>query len=307
MSLIRQPSVATLGAGDYYDVAADATGVYFSEQTPCVVRKFPFSGEPSFIVAGTGPTATNGPDGIQATQSGLFKPSALTIDAKNRFLYVSCLDVNSLGVIRKVDLSTGIITTPFAGVGPTFITTDAQGKVYQCGGPDGTYEILDPYMNEIMGEIGAPGPSITPVGVAVDAQGNVYTIDYGTGVVYKYDPASGTYASVFPNRQLSNPQGLAIDPSGRFLYAPTSNQISSMDLQNNGQVTVVAGNGYQGHRDGSAPTAMLNKPRGMAVSPLPGTSVNFLYWADTGTDARALLYLVLFQPFKLLFRIQPEG
>ena len=145
-------------------------------------------------------------------------------------------------------------------------------------------------MNEIMGEIGAPGPSITPVGVAVDAQGNKPT-DYGTGVVYKYDPLAGTYASVFPNRRCPTPKAWRSIRAGDFstlqlrtksavwIYKITMGRLQSLRETDIRAISRLCADRHaeQTTRNGSFT--------------LPGTSVNFLYWADTGTRCESTLVL----------------
>jgi len=68
-------------------------------------------------------------------------------------------------------------------------------------------------------------------------------------------------------RQFRSPSGLALLPDGRVLVADSYNhriRVLSADLQ---QVSAVAGDGEEGHRDGAAAQAQFNFPRGLALLP----------------------------------------
>jgi acyl dehydratase len=67
--------------------------------------------------------------------------------------------------------------------------------------------------------------------------------------------------------QFHNPGGLALLPDGRVLVADWSNHricVLSADLQ---QVSTVAGDGWQGHRDGAAAQAQFSCPRCLTLLP----------------------------------------
>ena len=67
--------------------------------------------------------------------------------------------------------------------------------------------------------------------------------------------------------QFSRPTSLALLPDGRVLVADSSNnriRVLSADLQ---QVSTVAGDGEEGHRDGAAAQAQFSFPRALALLP----------------------------------------
>jgi glucose/arabinose dehydrogenase len=67
--------------------------------------------------------------------------------------------------------------------------------------------------------------------------------------------------------QFSSPSGLALLPDGRVLLSDRTNnriRVLSVDLQ---QVSTVAGDGEDGHRDGAAAQAQFNGPGGLALLP----------------------------------------
>ena len=67
--------------------------------------------------------------------------------------------------------------------------------------------------------------------------------------------------------QFNRPRGLALLPDGRVVMADSGNhriRVLSADLL---QVSTVAGDGGQGHRDGTAAQAQFSYPRGLALLP----------------------------------------
>ena len=113
-----------------------------------------------------------------------------------------------------------------------------------------------------------------PSGVAVDAAGNLFIADRDNHCIRKVDTngiittVAGNGAQGYSgdgaaatNASLSYPSAVAVDASGNLLIADTGNQrIRQVDT--NGLITTVAGNGTQGYSgDGGAATnASLNQP-----------------------------------------------
>ena len=132
---------------------------------------------------------------------------------------------------------------------------------------------------------GGPGSQAalnSPANVAVDAQGNLYIADNGNERIRRLDHASGIITTVVgtgqaaysgdggpgTSAQLNNPQGMAVDPTGRSLYiADFSNErVRRLDLST-GIIETVAGNGVFGYAGdgGPAVAAELAYPVGLAV------------------------------------------
>lgn len=121
-----------------------------------------------------------------------------------------------------------------------------------------------------------------PSGIAVDAQGNVYVSDNINERVRRVDHATGNISTIAGTGQatysgdggpatsaaLNNPQGLALDSTGQFLYiADFSNErVRRLDLQT-GIIETVAGTGVYGFSgdQGPALSADLAYPVGVAI------------------------------------------
>ena len=211
-------------------------------------------------VAGNGVQGYSG-DGGAATNASLSYPSGVAVDASGN-LFIADYYNNR---IRQVD-SSGLITT-VAGNGTAAYSGD--------GGP-------------------ATNASLSyPSDLALDANGNLFIADTQNSVIRQVDTnglittvaGNGTAAysgdgGVATNASLSYPSGVAVDASGDLFIADRNNHcIRQVDT--NGLITTVAGDGAQGYSgDGAAATnANLSYPSGVAVD----ASGNLLI-ADTGNQ-----------------------
>jgi sugar lactone lactonase YvrE len=199
-------------------------------------------------VAGTGTAGYNG-DGRQATTAQLNGPFDVAVDAGGN-LYIAEWYNNR---VRKVNVSTGIIST-IAGNGGHLFSGD--------GGPATQAELN------------------SPEGLAIDAAGNIYISDSLNHRVRKVSTSgiittiAGTGSPGFngdgPARsaELNDPAGLVLDSSASNLYIAdqANHRIRRLNLGSGLLTTIVGtGNGGYGGDGGPAVAAQVYNPTQMAV------------------------------------------
>ncbi len=186
-------------------IAVDAMGnTYFSDTLHHVIRKIDSAGM-IHTIAGTGAAGYSG-DGGAATAAQLSNPQGMSTDATGTLLFIAEPGNN---VIRKIDLSTGMIST-VAGTG-------------------------------VAGNSGDSSAATTaqlnyPTGVTADDFGDLYIADYNNnrvrkinifGVIDKFcgtgAPGSSGNGGTADSCQLSSPSGLAVDHTGRLYIADMAN------------------------------------------------------------------------------------
>ena len=215
-------------------------------------------------VAGVGSAGYSG-DGGLAIDAELLIPSGLALD-RSANLYI----VDSAR-IRKVDLSSGIITT-VAGNGTQGYSGD--------GG------------SAVLAQIFTLSTTRVAQGLAVGGTGRyLYIADNANDVVRRVDLSTGIISTVAGNgipgflgdgglatsAELSAPRGLAIDGTGHLYIADSlNNRVRRVDLST-GMISTFAGDGAAGSSGdgGPAAAAMLNSPQGLAFS-----EDGYLYIAD---------------------------
>ncbi len=241
-------------------IAVDSSGnVYVADTFNNRVRKIDTNGNINTIV-GNGTAGYNG-DGSLGPAAELNNPAGLALD-NNGNLFIADFNNN---LIRKVNLSTGIIST-IAGNGTSTSSGD-NGPALGAG---------------LFG----------PQGVAVDSQGNVYVAESRGNKIRKVTPngaistiagtgvaAFGGDGAVATQANLSFPNGVAVDSNGNVYISDSSNK--RIRKVSGNQMSTVAGNGnYQFSGDGgSAQTAQLDLPYGVAVD-----GSGNVYIADQGNN-----------------------
>jgi sugar lactone lactonase YvrE len=165
--------------------------------------------------------------------------------------------VDAAGNVYVADLQNNRIREIFAGT--TSVTT------YAGSGTGGGF---------------ADGPANTArfsgvTGVAADAAGNVYVADAFNNRIRKISSnrmvttLAGNGTAGFAdgqgaNAQFNDPEGLTVDAAGNVYVADGGNR-RIRKISSGGIVTTLAGNGTQGHVDGSAPGAEFIYPQGIAL------------------------------------------
>ena len=209
------------------------------DQTSILVQAIPIEdlspGDVTTVAAGS--TFTG--DGSMATMAGLDFPHGVAVDAVGNFFIAD----TEKRRIRKVDVSSGIITT-VAGTGAAGFSGD--------DGP-ATAATLD-----------------LPLGLAVDPSGNLYIADSQNHSIRRVDASSGIITTVAGigvagfsgddgpavDADLHYPAGVAVDAAGNLFIVDCSNhRIRRVDFAT-GIITTVAGTGEAGFSgDGGPATA----------------------------------------------------
>jgi sugar lactone lactonase YvrE len=124
-----------------------------------------------------------------------------------------------------------------------------------------------------------PGAAVRfsdPFAVAIDATGALYIADAGETNRIRKIAADGR-TTTLPGT-FDTPSGLAVDRAGNVYVADTGANLIRR-IGRDGTVTIVAGDGTAGFRDGPAGQAQFNGPIGVAVDPTGN-----IYVADTYND-----------------------
>jgi len=199
------------------------------------------------IIAGIGINGYSG-DGGPATEARISHPHSVALDKKGN-LYISERFAHR---IRKVNLTTGIITT-FAGTGVVGYSGD--------GGP-----AIEARLNE-------------PAQIIIDHSGNIYVAETHGDRIRKID-TNGIITTVAGNgiggysgdggpatqARINGAAGMAMDNMGNLYFSSWHNH-RVRKVNTNGIITTVAGVGAGGYSgDGYlAIKARLNHPGGLAI------------------------------------------
>lgn len=237
-SLNNPTGLALDGRGNLYIADSFVNAVRVVDLTTNIIR----------TVAGNGTPGYSG-DGGQGTSAKLSGPNGLAIDAVAGVLYIADTGNN---VVRKLDLTTGVIST-FAGTGVAGYSGDGAAAISaQMNGP---------------------------WGVAVDANGRVciaeqnnHTVRCVTGGNIQRVAGNGQagYAGdggAAASAVLNYPSGLLFDVAGNLLIADSSNNRVRRINALTGLIETIAGTGGQSTAgDGGAATqAQVYGPYSMAL------------------------------------------
>ena len=192
--------------GGPFNVVFDKIGnLYVSINGDSKVSKVEFSTGIISTVAGTGISGYSG-DGDLAKNAQLSNPTGLALD-NNGNLFIS--DTGNER-IRKVDLSTNLITT-IAGSGINGFSGD--------------------------GDLAINTELSNPLGLAIDKDNNLFVVDRGNNRVRKINTTTGIISTIAgtgisgysgdgdlaKNAQLSNPTGLAFNKEGDLFVVDRGN------------------------------------------------------------------------------------
>jgi RHS repeat-associated protein len=275
-------------------VTVDSSGnVYVSDFQGGVVRKVSASTGVISTIAGSGTSGYSG-DGGAAISAQLDGPTALAVDSTGN-LYIA--DTwNSR--IRKVNVSTGIITTVagtvtdgYTGDGgpatsaeicqPSGIAVDGAGNLYIADSANSVIREVSASTGIITTVVNSSAALSDPAGIALDSSGHLYIADFGSNLVRQWTISTGSISTVAGNgtagysgnggsatsAELNWPTAVAVDGNGNIFIAERDNHVIRSVSRSSGTITTVAGNntaGYSGD-GGPATSAQLNYPEGVAL------------------------------------------
>jgi large repetitive protein len=206
------------------DVKLDGAGNYYiADSANHVIRMVNAATGIIWTVAGMGGQSGYSGDGGPATQAQLNSPSSIAFDG-DHLLYIS--DTGN-SAIRKVDLTTGIITT-VAGAGTAGFSGD--------GGP------------------ATAGQLDSPWGIALGGDGSLYIADQSNNRVRKVSLAGvistvagtgvrgyGGDSGLATQAQLNVPAGVLVDVAGNLYVADSGNQLVRKVNATAGIIETIAG------------------------------------------------------------------
>jgi DNA-binding beta-propeller fold protein YncE len=289
-----------------WGVAVDATGLFafIADSASHVIRQLVIvSGNVTTLAGLAGNSGTSVANGVGS--AARFKtPTGLAVDAAGTFLFVADSGNNC---IRRVAIATGNVTTVANGTNffsnPQGVAIEATGqslyvadtgfhRVRRVNVSTGAVTTLAG--SGVAGFSDSTGTSArfnNPRGVAVDMTGRfLYVVDSTNNRVRQIVISSGAVTTLagsgvggFVNSigvlaSFKDPYGVAIDPSGMFLFV-TENANHRIRLVNisSRAVTTIAGSGIGTYADGLSLRSAFSNPRGIAVDP----SGRFLFVGDS--------------------------
>lgn len=229
-------------ANSHVGLATGSDGaLYIADPGDNRVRKVSTSGSITTL-AGAGSLGNPGfsGDGGAATAAKLQSPEGVALDSQGN-VYIA--DTGN-GRIRKVDASTGIITT-VAGRGNSVSSTGDGGQAVNAN------------FN-------------TPTDVAIDAQGNIYIADFGNHAIRKVDAKTGIISTILRGgfgacpvspipaaaADIGPAVSIATDVNGNLFIADEGMGCVLM-MEPNGTVSTVAGGGSKMPADNIPATSAL--------------------------------------------------
>jgi sugar lactone lactonase YvrE len=190
-------------------ITQDANTVYVSDSKNHVIRKLTRGANDKWeitLFAGTPSTAGNTGDGGAAANARLNEPIGISLDYAEMNLYIA--DMNN-HKIRKIDLSSGIITTA-AGNGqipPNQYTNVNDGTAAQHGKPLNQVALFK-YLSDI----------------AIDANGNIYVADQSQNRIRKILHDLSEIRTIYGNGYetlVKAPRGIELNWAGEVFVSDT--------------------------------------------------------------------------------------
>lgn len=154
--------------------------------------------------------------------------------------------------------------------------------------PDGSYFVIGDWDNNVWWVAHDDTMTIVatlnrPYGITVDRWGSAFTTEPGEGRVRKIARGAGggwvVSTVVTMHAGLWSPWGIAVDPAGHLVVADMGHERVVRINPATGAITVLAGDGTRGFRDGPGATACFKDPSDVVVD-----RRGDIFVADSGND-----------------------
>jgi hypothetical protein len=225
-------------------VAADSAGnLYIADEANEVIRKVAASTGIITTVAGVRFAIGDSGDGGPATSAAIAFANGVAVDSAGNFYIASTGNC----VVRKVTVSTGIITT----VAGKFVNNGSNGNE-DCGYSGDGGPATGAELNEIYG-------------IALDSSGNIYIADIVNNRIRKVTAATGIITTVAgigggngysgdggpaTSAEMNGPISVSVDSAGNLYIADQYNQVIRKVTSATGVINTMAGTptigGYSG-------------------------------------------------------------
>lgn len=267
--------------------------LYVTDQANNMIRKVSVSGNVSTLAGNLIAGHANG----KGSAASFDNPFGIAIDASDN-IFVADFGNN---LIRKITPD-GVVTT-WAGSGQigfddgvgtnatfngvTGLAFDHSGNLYVSDNHNLIRKITpDRKVTTISGIVQNAGPGFAdgiglnanfhfPYGIVADAANNIYIADSYNNMIRKMTPhvvvttfagqlQPGTALGTGGAAQFYHPSCIAIDAKGNFYVTDTDNN-TLKKITPAGEVTLIAGDGSTGNKDGENAKASFNNIRGIAI------------------------------------------
>ncbi len=279
-------------------VAIDlSNGLIIADQMNDRVRRVDLDSGQITTVAGNG-TAGFAGDGGPAAEAQLNRPSSVAVDGSGNIFIADRWNNR----VRRVDATTGVITTVAVASNPQGVALDRSGNLFFVDGSrvrrlDADTGLISTVAGALnRGFSGDDGPATSaqlngPQGLAVDGSGNLFIADFANNRIRRVDASTGTIGTVVgggtstddrglaTSLRLSLPIGVAVDGAGNlFIGEYGSHRVRYVDVSI-WAIETVGGTGARGFSGdgGSATAAQVHSPMGVALD-----HAGNLYVADYG-------------------------
>ncbi len=194
---------------------------------------------------------------VSTFATGLVGASGNAFDSQGN-LFQSNISASRISKITPDGTVTNFATT---GVnGPVGIAIDPGDTLYVANCSDNTLSKITP--DGIVTRFAASPLFNCPNGIARDPDGNLYVANFSDGNVLKVTPSG--QVSVFANFPGGNNGHITYVNGVFYVIARTANQVYQLNLD--GSVKLIAGNGTRGRDDGAALSASFSLPNDLSAS-----------------------------------------